>query len=269
MLEILDRARASSCSCGVSFDRSKPSSRAFMTMLLRPARSLISTCRVLPTERRIDVLVAAQHLRDRVHVRAALVRERRGADPRQARVRPQVRGLVDELRQLGQLRQRFGRHAALVQLEVQDRHHRRDVAVAGPLAVAVDRALHVRGAGLDRGERVGDAEADVVVRVDADARAQRLARQARDRRDSRRQRSAVGVAQRDDVGAGLLGGVQRGQRVRAVFLEAVEAVLGVVDDELAVLPSGSARCRRSSRGSRRASSAAPRGRGAARSCRRS
>ena len=64
---------------------------------------------------------------------------------------------------------------------------------------------------------------------------QRLARQAGDRRHVRRQRSAVGVAQRDDVRARLLSGVQRRHRVGRVLLEPVEAVLRVVDDELAVL----------------------------------
>jgi hypothetical protein len=39
--------------------------------------------------------------------------------------------------------------------------------VAGPLADAVHRALHLPGAGLDGGERVGDGEAQVVVAVGA------------------------------------------------------------------------------------------------------
>ena len=43
------------------------------------------------------------------------------------------------------------------------------LALPHALAVAVDRALHVARAGLDGGERVGDAEPDVVVRVDADS----------------------------------------------------------------------------------------------------
>ena len=53
--------------------------------------------------------------------------------------------------------------------------------------------------------------------------------------DFGRQRAAVGVAEHDDVRAGPLGGLQRRQGMRAVFLEAVEAVLGIVDDEFAVL----------------------------------
>ena len=55
-------------------------------------------------ERGIDVLVAADHFLDRIHVGAALVRERRRAHPGQARIRPDVGRLVDELRELLELR---------------------------------------------------------------------------------------------------------------------------------------------------------------------
>ena len=85
---------------------------------------------------------------------------------------------------------------AHLQLEVGD--DRDEVRVAGALADAVDRALHLRRAGLDRDERVGDGAAAVVVPVDAerDVR-QRLAHLGDDRRDLRRQRAAVGVAQHE------------------------------------------------------------------------
>ena len=43
-------------------------------------------------------------------------------------------------------------------------------AVAGPLAHAVDRTLHLAGAGLDRRQAVGHGHAQVVVAVDADHR---------------------------------------------------------------------------------------------------
>ena len=57
-------------------------------------------------------------------------------------------------------------------LKCNDRDDAGEIAIAGAFAVAVDRALHVRGAGFEPGERIGHAEADVVVRVDADARGQ-------------------------------------------------------------------------------------------------
>ncbi len=43
-----------------------------------------------------------------------------------------------------------------------------EVAVAGAFAVAVDRALDLQRAGLDARERIGDAEAAIVVGVDAE-----------------------------------------------------------------------------------------------------
>ena len=51
------------------------------------------------------------------------------------------------------------------------------IAIAGALAVAVDGALHLHRAGFERGQRVRHAEADVVVRVDADLAVQFAERQ--------------------------------------------------------------------------------------------
>ena len=93
----------------------------------------------------------------------------------------------------------------------------------------------MRGAGVDRREGVRHAEADVVVRVDAQPHAEAAGREARDLGDLARQRSAVGVAERDDVGAAAFGRLPRGERVLAIVLAAVEGVLRVVDDETAVL----------------------------------
>ena len=147
---------------------------------------------------------------------------------------------------------------------------RRQVAVAGPLAVSVDRALHVRRAGLDGRQRVGDAEADVVVRVDADRGRERA-------RARRRVISAISagidpplVSHSTTMSApAAFGGLPASPARTRVVLVAVERVLGVVDDEPALRLRGSGPCRRSSRGSLRASSAALRGRAAATSCRKS
>ena len=49
VFQFLDAIRGSAFNSGVSFVSLKPSSCAFMTMLLRPARSLMSTLRALPT----------------------------------------------------------------------------------------------------------------------------------------------------------------------------------------------------------------------------
>ena len=62
---------------GVSFVSLKPSSCALITMLLRPARSLMSTRALVADQRGLDVLVAASELLHGVDVHAALVRKRR------------------------------------------------------------------------------------------------------------------------------------------------------------------------------------------------
>ena len=90
-----------------------------------------------------------------------------------------------------------------------------EVGVAAALAVAVHRALDEHGALGDRGERVGHAALGVVVAVDADAACRARRRTARTARgDVGGQRGAVGVAQRDVLGAGLGRGAQARERVR-------------------------------------------------------
>ena len=58
------------------------------------------------------------------------------------------------------------------------------------------------------------------------------------------QHAAVGVAQRDDVGAGLGGGAHDLERVRRVVAVAVEEVLGVEEDPLALGDAGARRVSR-------------------------
>jgi hypothetical protein len=52
-------------------------------------------------------------------------------------------------------------------LDLKIGHDGDEVAVPHTLAVAVDRALHLAGAGTHSGQRIGDADAAVIVRVDA------------------------------------------------------------------------------------------------------
>ena len=72
------------------------------------------------------------------------------------------------------------------------------------------------------------------------------------------ERAAVGVAERDPLGAGADRRVEAAQRVVRVAVVPVEEVLGVVHDAPAVRRRTSAPCRRSSRGSRRSWCAARR-----------
>ncbi len=183
------------------------------------------------------MLEAGRLLQHAVGVHPAAVREGVLADVRLVGVRRAVEQLVEVVGRLGERREAVRREAVVAELELQVRDDRREVGVAAALAVAVHRPLHVRRAGLDPGQRVRHATADVVVRVDAHAHAARRQRSrevARRLGDLPRQRPAVRVAQDDRLGAGLGGREHAAARVRRVVAPAVEAVLGVVDDAFAL-----------------------------------
>ncbi|RYZ27673.1 MAG: hypothetical protein EOP01_07410, partial [Propionibacteriaceae bacterium] len=96
-----------------------------------------------------------------------------------------------------------GQHAAPA-LELEVGHDRDQVGVARALAVAVEGALQVHRARVDRGEGVRHGAAGVVVGVDAQGHADRGVHLGDDRRHPRRQHPAVGVAQHDHLRARLL-----------------------------------------------------------------
>ena len=151
---------------------------------------------------RPDVLVRRRVLPHRVHVQPALVREGGAADERLRDRQRHVRHVVDEARGLRQQLQVLGGQAAPLELQLQVRDHLAEVGVAGALAEAVDRPLHVRRARLDRRDAVRHRHARVVVAVEADAPADLLHDRRRRRQDVARQRAAVRIAQHDGVGAG-------------------------------------------------------------------
>ena len=120
-------------------------------------------------------------------------------------------------------------------LELERRDDADEVGVAAALAVAVDGALHVARAGVDRHEAAGDGAVAVVVRVHADDDVGQGRRDLADHvRDERRQAGPVGVAQADDRGARLGGRGRAAQRVGRVVAPGVEEVLGVVHHALAL-----------------------------------
>ena len=78
-------------------------------------------------------------------------------------------------------------------------------------------------AGFERGQRVGDAETDIVVRMDADFAIQFADRSFRDGGDFLRQATAVRVAKDDKIRARFFRGLPGGERVFGVEFIAVEA----------------------------------------------
>ena len=171
---------------------------------------------------------------DRRGVQPGLVREGAEPDVGLVGVRRDVGDLADRVGDPGHLLEACcGQHRAAL-LQLQARHHAEQVGVAGPLPVAVRGALHVGDARVHRDQRVGHAAGGVVVAVDAQAGLGGVLHAGYGVAELGREHAAVGVAQRDDVGAGRRGGPDDLQRVGRIGLVAVEEVLGVEEDPLAV-----------------------------------
>ena len=108
---------------------------------------------------------------------------------------------------------------------------RAEVGVAAPLAVTVDGSLDLAGTEADRLQGVGHGQLGVVMGVDADGRAGQPVEHRLDRHGYiGGQGAAVGVAEDQPGGPGLMGGPEGLQGVLRVVLVAVEEVLGVEDD---------------------------------------
>jgi hypothetical protein len=169
------------------------------------------------------------------HVHPALVGEGVLAHVGLVGIGQEVEQLVRVVGGLREPGEPLRRDAVVAQLELEVRDDRHQVRVPAALAVAVERALDERRPLLHRGQRVRHRALRIVVGVDADARAvQRRAHGPHRLADLSRQRRAVGVAQRDVLGARLDGRAQAAQRVAGVGPEAVEEVLRVVDHPLAL-----------------------------------
>ncbi len=117
---------------------------------------------------RVEVLEGAGVGGDAGGVHPRLVGEGVAADVGAVGVRRHVAELVEVVGGRGEALQLGGGDHVEAHLQLQRRQDRGEVGVAAALAVAVDAALHEAGAGLDRGERVGDRALGVVVGVDAD-----------------------------------------------------------------------------------------------------
>ena len=138
-----------------------------------------------------------------------------------------VREFIDEICQLAQPGEVEPERDAHLELEI--RHHGREVAVPNALAVSVDGALHLHRAGVHGGERIGHADAAVVVRVDADGLAERGDDIAGRALDELGQTPAIRLAEHDEIGTRVVRRLHGFQRIRRIFPVAVEKVLGVIE----------------------------------------
>ena len=164
---------------------------------------------------------------DRRGVQPGLVRERRHAHVGALGIGRGVGHLVDRVGDPDDLAEPSGRQHLAKHLGLEPSHDAEEVGVAAPLAVAVGGALDVGDARLDRRQRVSDRAGGVVVAVDAEPGAA-AGEDVADHVDERgRQHAAVGVAQHDDLCAGLCRCTHHLERVGRLGRVAVEEVLGV------------------------------------------
>ena len=167
---------------------------------------------------------------------AGFRREGRGADEGRVAIGVPVQELVQGARRARELAERRLRDPGLEPrcvfgLQRQRADERDEVGVAAALAEAVERALDLARAGLDRGKRVRDRAAAIVMGVDAELVARDGIRHvADDALDLVRQRAAIGVAQDDPARAGLVRRAGAGERVGPIGLVAVEEMLAIDDD---------------------------------------
>ena len=196
----------------------------------------------LPTSSGSTCSKVCGRLLDGGDVQAALVRE--GGAAHVGRVRPhgRVDHVGDEVRRLGEALELLVAHDRRRPIfELERRDDADEVGVAAALAVAVDGALHLAGAGLDRHQAVGHGAVAVVVGVDADDGTGRAAATSRTTSATNGGRLAPLVSHRQTTAAPASAAARRAaQRVVRVVALGVEEVLGVVDHALALRRRGSA-----------------------------
>ena len=176
-----------------------------------------------------DVLVTARILLHRRYVQAALMGERRGPYIGRVAVRRPVEALIHQVRNMGQPRKAVGIDPGLeAHLHRQCRHQRHQVGVAATLTETVERTLHLTHAGTHGGKRIGHRVVGVVVAVNAKMAARNLLGDVPDDAlDLVGQGAAVGIAQHDPPGPGVIGGLDAPEGVIRVRLVTIEEVLGV------------------------------------------
>ena len=113
-------------------------------------------------------------------------------------------------------------------LQHQGRQQGTQIGIAAAFAQAVERALDLARAATHGRQRYRHRLAGVVVGVDSQRRSGQLGFHVADNAiDVFRQGAAIGVAQHDPFGAGVVRGADAGQRIVGIGAIAIEEMLGV------------------------------------------
>ena len=202
---------------------------------VRPSRQFAhEDSPLVPDRLRVDVLIRLGRLGDGVDVHPPLVRE--GTRPHERLPGPvdHVGRLVDKARKLGEVTCACPlEDTEPVELEGEVGNDGDQIGISATFADAVDRPLHLGGAGVDGRERIGDGDIAVVVAMDPDGDVEiGLLESGAGFADKPGhlvgERAAVGVTEDDPGGPGTGGGEDRLGGVAGIEFPAVEEMLGVV-----------------------------------------
>src|SRR5947209_12794394 len=125
----------------------------------------------------------------------------------------QVRELGDEPCDRGHVAKVFAADRVVTELQLEVADYGAEVRVAATLAVSVHAALHLREAFFDSGESIRNREVSIVVAVDAERAVKTLADLGADFLQARSQRTAVGIAETENVSPRVPRGLECLERV--------------------------------------------------------
>ena len=209
-------------------------SQILSRIMRRPETSLIRKRRWPPTSSGLMCSNECDALFHAVDVHAALVRKGAVADIRFAIGERHVGDDGHMARHVDDVRYWSGRQTLVVALDAKIGDDRRQVGVAAALAETDVGALDVPRTVLDSRHAVRHRHTGIVVRMDADRDREQAADLADDVGDLRWESAAIGVAQHEHIGAAIDRRLQRFHGVGRVVLVAVEEMLGVIDNFLAL-----------------------------------
>ena len=187
--------------------------------------------RAVPDSFGVNVLVAVGAASNGARMQTRLVGECRRADVGLLILGRHVHQFGHVMRDRGEAGQALARHGLDAHLEREIRHEHGVVAIAGALAIAVHRSLHVRRTGNHTCHCVCHGAAGVVLGVHADLDAvEVLDHLAHDLFDLMGQRTSVGVAQHQAIGTVHRRCLEHRQRELWVALVTVEEMLRIEED---------------------------------------
>ncbi len=186
---------------------------------------------VVPNGFGVDMLIGVSFASKGGRVQSRLVGEGGCTHVREVRIEGEVHDLGDVMRNRGEAAHSFRGDRGEPHLQGQVGDHRTQIGVPGPLPVPVDASLNLGHPRAYGDERVRHGGARVIVKVTSEDRVRDDFGDFPDHLlDLVGEETAVGVAQDQPLGSGLVGCLQRFESEPGVGPVPVEEVLGIEED---------------------------------------